>query len=101
MQAAGGQPGQLLQRTASPHHNQIIEMYKTRYLPVAKAGRANITSAHQHCNTITKTHQGPQRTGSPAAAVRCKHTFYVSLEAAQQGQNMQIPAVLYCDQGHT
>lgn len=93
LQAAGGPAGLLLQRAASLCHTQIIEMHKTRYLQVAKPGRANITSAHQQCNAITEAHTSPQCMVSPAAAVRCKHTFYVSLEAAQQGQNTQIPAV--------
>ena len=69
-------------------------MHKTRHLQVAKTGRANITSAHQQCNATTETHTSPQCMVNPAAALRCKHTFYVSLEAAQQAQNMQIPEAL-------
>jgi hypothetical protein len=93
LQAAGGPAGLLLQHAASHCHTQNIEMYKTRYLQIAKPGRANITSAQQHCNAITEAHTSLQCMVNPAAAVRCKHTFYVSLEAAQQGQNTQIPAV--------
>jgi hypothetical protein len=101
LQASGEQAGLLLQHASQQQHNQNLDTQKTCFRHSAQSSRASITSSLWHGKRITALDRHTQHTASPAAA--CKHIpyFYVSLEAAQPQQNLPIPAVFNCEEGHT
>jgi hypothetical protein len=101
LQATGGQAGLLLQRPTQQQRNQNIETRKTCFWHTAQSSRAGITSSLWHGKRTTALDLPTQHTASPAAACKHNHTFCVSLEAAQQRQNLLIPAVLNCEEGQT
>lgn len=90
----GGPVGLLLQHAASQCDTSDIEIHNTRCLVNANACRAKTTSAHTSIEMPPQKHTpSTQRFVKPAAAVRCKHTFYESFEAAQQAQSTQVTEV--------